>query len=107
MGALDSHPGRAVPIYTAASDLQHCAKMGAYDPPPLRAVAVFVHDAERATERECSKAFLGDNAANHSFAPARLRAKIRQKYPRVEALKTLLHFEYDVHRKQPREQPQE
>ena len=97
MGAVDRHPGRAVPIYTAASDSQYCAKMGAYD--PLRAVAVFVHDAERATERECSKAFLGDDAANHSLAPARLRAKINQKYPRVEALKTLLHFEYDVHRK--------
>ena len=81
MGALDSHLGRAVPIYTAASDFQHCAKRGAYDPPSLRsslrAVAVFVHDAERAAERECSKAFLGYAAANHSLGWRRLFQAVR------------------------------
>ncbi|KAL1515561.1 hypothetical protein AB1Y20_002181 [Prymnesium parvum] len=50
-------PGRAVPIFTAATDLRQCISLRRY---PLDVnVTVFVHDCRRASEDLLSRTFLG------------------------------------------------
>ena len=68
LGLKPTDTGRAVPIYTASSDIRRCIAAERY--PKAANVSVFVHDNNRASEDILTKAFLG-TPVNHAPTSSR------------------------------------
>ena len=69
LGWTYHNTGRAVPLYTAATDLRSCIRDERYKAD--RNVTIFVHDCFRAGEEKLTRAFLGEPTTQ--VGPKRLR----------------------------------